>query len=417
MSNNINISSVVSPDILKTISSATAIKTLGDQLKDKAKEKVISVVKGKVGELTKEINGIIALKIKVESDHGTELKRLDVLLKENQIIQRTYDLAVEKENIAYNKKLKDLEKLQLKLEEDLRNIIADPFYKIKENKNKRKLARAKRKSRSKAERVKARRDLTKKVIKNAAKTLVPVIALQLTNKFASVLSQRAKLEQLVDQVNAYIDQANTPDTIQIATNLRNNTISLINNSIKKLQNIQDIIKKLDIYISIFTAVVAILSAIPIPTAVPPGVGIPVSLIMRIVKALDKASKLIISLNVISVIAITILENEIIKLNELILKLKPIDNKATDLLDSQQLSDLSNSIVGSNNQFPSYKGFNFKIKEEQNQAFVVKGNKRHYAVAIDRYNVEIVKSDYSFTQDPNDLIEQLKLTIDQQNLQG
>jgi hypothetical protein len=69
------------------------------------------------------------------------------------------------------------------------------------------------------------------------------------------------------------------------------------------------------------------------------------------------------------------------------------------------------------QFPPYKGFKFKIKEEQNQAFVVKGNKRHYAVATNRDGVEILKSEYSFTLDPNDLIDQLKLIIDQRNLQG
>ena len=31
--------------------------------------------------------------------------------------------------------------------------------------------------------------------------------------------------------------------------------------------------------------------------------------------------------------------------------------------------------------------------------------------------EVIKSDYSFTLDPNDLVDQLKLIIDQQNLQG
>ena len=80
----------------------------------------------------------------------------------------------------------------------------------------------------------------------------------------------------------------------------------------------------------------------------------------------------------------------------------------------------NSITGINNfgtNFGSYKGFTFALKEENNPKFNVRGNKRHYAVAINKNNVEIVKSDYSFTQDPNDLIEQLKLIIDQQNLQS
>ena len=40
MATNSNISSVISPDILKTISTSTAIKTLGNQLIDQNKEKL-----------------------------------------------------------------------------------------------------------------------------------------------------------------------------------------------------------------------------------------------------------------------------------------------------------------------------------------------------------------------------------------
>ena len=53
--NNINVSSVVSPDILKTISASTAIKTFGSQLKDEAKEKIISSPRGKKAQLQLEI--------------------------------------------------------------------------------------------------------------------------------------------------------------------------------------------------------------------------------------------------------------------------------------------------------------------------------------------------------------------------
>lgn len=420
MSNNINISPTISPDILKTISASSAIKTFGDQLVNKTKDKVISVALGKVEQIKNNIQEVVTLEIKVRSDHGTELKRLEVLLKEKQITQEQYDKFVAKENISFDKKLKDLEKLKAKYQKDLADIIADPYKKLKNKFKEQKLKQSRRKTKNKAERAKARRDLAKKVAKNAAKTLAPIIALQLSNRFASVISQRAQLEKLVDQVNAYIEQANTLDTISIATNLRNNTITLINNSINKLQSIQKTISQLNIYISVFTAIVAVLSAIPIPTAVPPGIGIPVSLIMRIVKSLEKASKLIISLNAISAIAIIVLENEISKLNDLIDRLKTVnellDNKTTGL-NEQQLADLSNLFLPTGSEFDMYKGFKFKIKTEENKAFEVKGNKRRYAVAVDRDGVEVLKSEFSFTLDPNDLIDQLKLIIDQRNLQG
>ena len=425
MANNLNVGAVISPSVLKTISSSTAIKTFGDQLVNKAKQKVISAALGKVQTLKDQIQEIVTLKIKVWSDHGTEMKRLEILFKEKQITEEQYNLAVAKEDEAYQTKLRELEKLDAKLKEDLANILADPYAKLKQKFNLRKLKLKKRQTRNKAERAKARRDLAKKVIKNAAKTLAPIIALQLANQFASVLSQRAKLEELVDQVNVYIEQANTPETIAIATNLRNNAITLINSSIKKLDNLQKIISQIAIYVAIFTAIVAVLSAIPIPTAVPPGIGIPVSLITRIVKALNRAAILIASISVVASIANVILENEILKLNDLIERLKAINvllgNQANSNLNEQQLADLSNSFLPLGDDYPPYKGFKFKIKEEQTlgvqQAQVVKGNKRRYAVAVNRDGTEVLKSDFSFTLDPNDLIEQLKLIIDQRNLQG
>jgi hypothetical protein len=422
MANNLNIGSIVSPDVLKVISSSTAIKTFGDQLVNKAKDKVISVASGKVQTLKDQIQEIITLKIKVGIDHNIELKRLDVLLKEKQITQEKYDKAVIKEDEAYQQKLDNLDALSLKLNEDLAKIIADPLAKIKLFKNKREVKKAERIVRNKVERAKARRDLTKKVIKNAAKTLAPIIALQIVNQLSSIISQRAKLEELVDQVNIYIEQANTPETIIIATNLRNNAITLINNSIKKLENLKKNIERISKIILIFNAIILALNLAVtfLPPLTPPIIP------KKITDIINKASALVAALSVILVIANTILENEISKLNDLIERLKAInallDDQSNLNLNEQQFADLSNTFLPiGNNQFEEYKGFKFKIKEEQTlgaqQAIVVKGNKRRYAVAIDRDGVEVIKSELSFTLDPQDLIDQLKLVIDQRNLQG
>ena len=425
MPSNVNISSVISSDILKNISSASAIKTFGDQLVNKAKDKVISVVEGKIGELKKNIEDITKKTVTLGINHNTELKRLEVENKNKQLTDEQYNEAVIVENAAYDLAVENSKNEITKLEEDLAKIISDPKRKIKEERLKRKNRIQQRRAKNKAERSKARRNLAIKVIKNTAKTLAPIIALQLTNQLIAVISQRKKLEVLVNQVNDYIISANTPETIQIAINLRNNTITLINNSISKLQKIKKVTEQITIYITVFSIIVAILSSIPIPTAVPPGIGIPINVITKIVKALEKANKLIASLSVILAICTVLLENEIFKLNELILRLKEIsqllDQSTLQNLNNQELTNLTSNLLTNIDQFGEYKGFKFKIKEEQTlgaqQAIVVKGNKRHYAVAINRDGVEVIKSDYSFTLDPNDLVEQLKLIIDQQNLQG
>jgi hypothetical protein len=409
-----NISPVISPDILKTISSSSAIKTFGDQLKNKSKEKVVVVNRNKAGELEIEKNQLIEDERQAGINHENELKRLETLYQQGQIPKEQYDDAVRTENEAYSKQ-QDSFKLNItKINKDIDDINSDPNKKIKEDRKKRKAQRQEKRAKNKARDTQAKRDINKKVIKNAAKTLAPVIALPIANQLSSIISQRSKLEELVDQVNAYIDTANTPETTTIATNLRNSTITLINSSISKLQSLQTTLNQINTYLAIFNAIVTVLSAIPIPTSVPPGIGIPVSIITRIVKAIEKANKLISALNVVLSVATIALENEVNKLNELILKLKNIN---LDGLNSQQLSDLTSSIYNNVDEFPPYKGFKFKIKEEQNQAFVVKGNKRRYAVATDRDGVEVLKSDFSFTLDPNDLVDQLKLVIDQRNLQG
>ena len=419
MPSNINISPALAKNTIELAKNPQQVKTFGDQLVNKAKEKVISVSLGKVQELEIQKEEILKSSVQVGINHNIVLKRLDTLLKEKQRTQEQYDDAVLAENEAYKNQIDSFNLQIKKIIKDIDNINLDPEKKIKEDRKKRKIQRQERQRKNKAERAKAKKDLAKKVLKNAVKTLAPVIALQLTNQFAIILSQRAKLEELVDQVNTYIEQANTPETIAIATNLRNNAVALINNSIKKLDKLKKNLENITKILSVITVIIIIIEAIlllPFPFLIP--------IKIKLQPKLQKILKLVASLSVILAIANTILENEISKLNDLIERLKAInallDDQANLNLNEQQLADLSNTFLPigiKNNEFEKYKGFKFKIKEEQNIAFVVKGNKRLYAVANDRDCVEVIKSELSFTLDPQDLIDQLKLVIDQRNLQG
>ena len=167
-----------------------------------------------------------------------------------------------------------------------------------------------------------------------------------------------------------------------------------------------ILKTITVIITIFSLILRIISLINIPIT------------STVADKLVKASNLILGLSALLAIATTLLSNEIIRLNELRDRLKEVSLKLDGkTLNFADLTTLTNEFLPAGGNYGSYKGFKFAIKEEQNQAFVVKGNKRRYAVAIDRYGVEIIKSELSFTLDPNDLIEQLKLIIDQRNLQG
>ena len=93
----------------------------------------------------------------------------------------------------------------------------------------------------------------------------------------------------------------------------------------------------------------------------------------------------------------------------------------DLLNNSNLNTLSglaNQITPtSGTNLGTYKGFTFYTREENDPKYNVKGNKRHYVVAVDTQNVERLKSDYSFTLNPTQLTTQLRIIIDQRNLQG
>lgn len=417
MANNINISPVISPDILKTISTSTAIKTFGSQLKDKAKEKIVASPRGKIAQL--EIEKVILETKVVEAGLKYDIRVKQININKNQYpTEEEYQRDLSLAKISY-----ESEKTSLELQIEQKNILIQeiknsPYDKIN---NKRKAVDAnikKSKKRDKNAESKSKKDLIKQVATNTAKTLAPIIALQLSNSFTSLISQRKKLEELVDQVNLYIDtQVKDESTVTIATNLRNNAIALINSNIAKLERIKKIIDNITKILTIFSAIIVALNLVVLlfPPLTPPGA------VKKVTDIINKAAALVASLSALLAIASMLLSNEISSLIELRERLKEIslklDNKAIDNLNEQQLSDLSDLFLPAGGDYGSYKGFKFAIKEEQNPQFVIKGNKRRYAVAIDRYGVEAIRSEYSFTQDPNDLIEQLKLVIDQQNLQG
>ena len=415
---NLNIAPVVSPDILKNISASTAIKSFGDQLKNKAKETLISGTQSIISNLENQ-QRVLTSQIKALADKQTnELLELQKKYESNQITEEEYKAFEKSIKNSINAEI-DVIKGQIeKLKQDITNIINSPYDRLKKEKAKLDTSIKNLKKQIEGTKVKAKKDLIKQVAKNTAKTLAPIIALQLANSFVTLVSQRKKLEELVEQINLYIDtQVKDESTLTIATNLRNNAVILINNSIDKLEKIKKIIDRINLIITIFNAIVLIINLATnlLPPFTPPAI------VKNAIDIINKASTLTASLSVILAVASTLLDSEINNLIELRDSLKEaslkLDEKAINDLTDDQFAALSDTFLPAGGNYGNYKGFKFEIKEEQNPRFVVKGNKRKYAVAIDRDGVEAIISEYSFTQDPNDLIEQLKLIIDQQNLQG
>jgi hypothetical protein len=426
----VNVGPLMNPQTLKNISASSLIQTFGSQIKEQTYDKLKYTVSNKVAEYNQNIQDLVREEIKVVKEYNDELVRLQNLLVNKQITQEQYDEGVKKAQEAKAEKEKDIQEEKEKIKKDIQNEVKDPYLKAKEEykayKEKRKIKKTQRKKETKEEK-KARRQKTLSEgisnVVNLAKDLAPIIALQLADQFSYVISQRKELEKLVEVTNAYIIKATTPETIAIATNLKNSAIALINNSIKKLENIQKKIQDILKYIPVINIIISVLTSLPFPVSVPPGAGIPISVIIKIIETLRKANEKITKIIPIVSIANNLLFKETSLLRNLIDQLlqinKLVEDKSTTNLNSDQLTILTNSLLPPNNTklVPTYKGFDFILKQEQNPKFEIKGNKRHYAVAVNSNGREILKSDYSFTLDPNDLVEQLKLIIDQRNLQG
>jgi hypothetical protein len=436
-----NVASLITPSTVSTLKSLKENpKAFGEQLKDQAKQKAIqAIAESTLAKLLKEKAKLIKEGIELDINHQLTLAKLELRHTPKkqyvngevtdippELNNEEYKKAVEAEDKNYEDAKKILQDKKDKNKEDLDKYLKDPFKNIKDKIQKRKEARAKRKKRTKAEKNKARKEKAKAVLKNAKKTLGPILTLLITNKVAEIVAQNEKIQKLIDDTNAIITEANTsgdPLKLSNAKLARDNAIKVINDNEAKIQKVAETINKISVYINIFSLIVTIISSIPLPTAVPPGAGILVSTIMKFVKILDKANRILLMLSSLIPVAEGILQKAISILEDLKSQLLDINGK----LDTAAASGVPNLSLNLNSQtggmtlgiIPSveYKGFKFAIREENNPKFNIRGNKRHYAEAINTDNVAVLKSDYSFTLDPDDLVEQLKLIINSQNLQA
>lgn len=427
-----NVASLVNKDTLTNLKGSLPPKSFGDQLPKMAASAAIAAAsQSTLAKLEIEKVRLIQEGVQLDIKHQQSLLKLQLQNTPTkkvvngqtvdippQLNDEEYAKAVDNENKNYEEAKKNLQIRKDKNKKDIQDYINDPFAKQKEAKKKRKDARAKRKARTKAEKTKARKEKRKSVLKNLKKSLVPTLTLLLTDKIAAIIAQNDKIKKLVDDTNKIIEEANISNIqtqLDNAKLARDNAIRVIQNNEDKIRKILNQIKTISKYISIFSIIVTIISAIPIPTSVPPGIGIPVNLIMKFVKILDKANRILLTLSAFLPTITASLDKAIAILEDYKAQLQQINGIIDPIATPPQID--FGTGAGTSAGFDEYKGFRFALKEENSpdRKFTIRGNKRHYAVAINKQNVEVLKSDLSFTLDPDDLIEQLKLTIDQQEL--
>ena len=410
-----NVANLVPSSINSTLSVVEKPKAFGDQLLKASEQVVLTVGLSIVDQIKKEIEYIILQKIQLDVNHSQNLKNLKIKNEKGILVDDAYTNAVNTENQNYNTNKNNLQKQQDKFNQQLSAELFSPYEKAKTayNNLRNKLSSNKNNSQQQQSTVNAKR------IRTLTKTLVPVLTLVITEVLINIIDENSKLQKLVDTTNKTIEAAKAsgdPDLLSQATNARNAALNAINAVEQKILNVEQQLQKIQIYINVFNIIINIVISLPIPTAVPPGVGIPVSVITKLDQILQNALKITSGLSTLLTIINSVLQEAITNLENLKTELENINGaieSATTNLPLDQLTIALNDITANSNNFPPYKGYTFAIKEEQNNpGETVSGFKRHYAVALNSNGVVIYTSAYSFTQDPQVLVDQLKLAIDQ-----
>lgn len=255
-----------------------------------------------------------------------------------------------------------------------------------------------------------------KKISISSRSVITTVGVLSNFLISSITIGNKRIEKLVDRVNEQIKNIKTEQDIQKARLSVNRAKLIINQNRVKLQTIQTVILVLEILIPLLDTILGLFKSNPVPSAVPPGIGVP----LGVINTIDSKTKTLDDLKLAASVILSIISQIIAKLiddlNFQERRLLPIEgllDSGLNNLTSAQIANLSAGLGYLKGY--DYKGFKFFIKEEENSKFVVKGNKRRYAVALNKDGNEILQSEYSFTLSPDILIEELKLKIDEKNL--
>jgi hypothetical protein len=305
----------------------------------------------------------------------------------------------------YEKLIEDINKQINNLKEEYNNLTQN-FFGLKKTE-------AERLARLKSDKLAETQNQTKnKLTINIPKNFNDIV--NTLNTILSILFQfisvnNTKITKTVDDVNNVISSITTKTDIEKAKSLRNQALILINTNKQSLQNVEKIIQIIQLISQILSPLISALGALP-PLAI---TGFVIQTLQKLQKILNDSLALLDISNLIVSKLLSDLnyqETRLLQINNILDN--NIENLTSDEINSL-LNDTRNGLGYLNGY--DYKGFKFFVKEEEDPRFVIKGNKRRYAVAVNKDGNDILKSQSSFTLEPDVLVEELKLIINEKNL--
>ena len=261
----------------------------------------------------------------------------------------------------------------------------------------------------------------RKVVKAAGPIAVVFVFGKILNTYITRLAETvSQLSVLVDRTNDIIQAATTKADIQKAKISRDAALATLSAAETQVKGFEQVIRSMSRVVNIITLTLNVAAALPTSPYQIATIGIIASRIIA------KFNPVLLSLSVLLQVSRATLDSFISSIAYERSRLLPLNNvleqaDVRDLTPEEVRGLLVDAGSGLGSLGPvdgvEYNGFTFSIIEEENPKFVVAGNKRRYAVALDRSGFTVLQSTPSFTLDSNVLIEELKLEINKRNLEA
>lgn len=165
----------------------------------------------------------------------------------------------------------------------------------------------------------------------------------------------------------------------------------------QLTTINSLLSNIDTFLVIINDILSIISLLPIPTAPFP---ITVGLIMQVTDKQATLKKILLDLQGIITIIKPLQETYVAKLAEKSLYFNQIDENYQFVSNNQVQS------IAKSTPIEVYQGLSIFIKEDNSGSFI-----KHYGVAVDSSNTEILRTESSHVTDTQLLVDKVKLLID------
>jgi hypothetical protein len=173
------------------------------------------------------------------------------------------------------------------------------------------------------------------------------------------------------------------------------------------------------FIAITNTTLKTLTSIPIPLGAPVGVGVPANVVTGISSKIENSKKDIIRLDETLNVVLVFLTIFGALLQTILSLLSILDSAILECKSNANLPNVNpdllnliNDTVQESEEF-EHKDFKFKIETENTTSEY----KRRRAIAIDKFGVAVLKTEFSYSADIEILINELKFYIDQNNLKA